>query len=167
MLIPNGSPCVSISFCLQHKMFYKTKSTSRRTSGSPTVTAPNDGLSELRDPRRSTNLIGPLKNLFSFLFFVFAFFRFRITTVLHLLHRWSDVWQCSKRSPRPATEIRGRHQRSQLCEARSVLSLIDVLDPETARRWRKIFPFVAWESSFKKSYKFRTLANVFKYFVNL
>lgn len=60
--------------CLQHKMFYKTKSTSRRTSGSPTVTAPNDGLSELRDPRRSTNLIGLLKLMLFFLFRFRLFF---------------------------------------------------------------------------------------------
>lgn len=61
----NSSTCDFLSFSLlqknQHKMFYKTKSTARRSSGTATVTEPNDGLSELI--QKTQNLLQKVNKL--------------------------------------------------------------------------------------------------------
>lgn len=81
----------SVFVSLQHKMFYKTKSTSRQTNGSATVTTQNDGLSKSNiqnDPMQSEirsngsiNFIGPHSPSDDF-----SFWFFRIATILHLFH---------------------------------------------------------------------------------
>lgn len=131
-------------FSLQHKMFYKTKSTARRASGSATVTTQNaDGLSKLKFPlfwshtekdrRGSINLIGlhflnskHFSSPFSHLCIVSFFLFFRITAVLHLFHRWKNDCQFNaQHSSWPPAKVRGCHKRSKLCETWSILKKTD------------------------------------------
>lgn len=106
---------------LQHKMFYKTKSTSRRTSNPSTVTTQNDGLSKfLWSIFHAGAKIDSRVNKLDWTTFGFLLLGhlFRIATVLHLFDWRPNASGDAKHSSRSATKVRRRHQRSELRETR-------------------------------------------------